>query len=124
MYSGLLLAPSDDYDGELDVHEIFTLDLNASLVVLSACQTGLGKLMTGDELVGLSRAFLGAGAQSLVSTLWAVYDESTGYFMECFYRNLQTHSKIEAIQMAQFSTKEKYMDIYYWAPFMLIGCAN
>lgn len=123
MYSGLLLAPSEGYDGELDVHEIFTLDLDASLVVLSACQTGLGKLTTGDELVGLSRAFLAAGAHSLVSSLWTVYDESTGYFMECFYRNLQTHCKAESMQMAQLSTKEKYADIYYWAPFMLIGQA-
>ena len=124
LYSGLLLAPGGGYDGELDVHEIFSMDLHAYLVVLSACQTGLGQLTTGDELVGLSRAFICAGTPSLMSSLWAVNDESTGYFMECFYRNLQNHTKTESLQIAQFDTKEKYGDLYYWAPFILIGLMN
>jgi len=124
LYSGLLLAPGGGYDGELDVHEILSMDLYAYLIVLSSCQTGLGQLTTGDELVGLSRAFICAGAQSLLSSLWAVNDESTGYFMECFYRNLQNHSKVESLQIAQFDTREKYGDLYYWAPFVLIGGMN
>jgi len=124
LYSGLLLASGEGQDGQLDVYEIFSLDLQAQLVVLSSCETGLGHLTTGDELVGLSRAFLCAGAQALVCSLWEVNDESTGYFMERFYRNLQNHSKIESLQMAQADTKEKYEDIYYWAPFVLIGGVN
>jgi CHAT domain-containing protein len=124
LYSGLLLAPGGGYDGELDVHEIFTLNLNAYLVVLSSCQTGLGQLTNGDELVGLSRAFICAGTQSLISSLWAVDDESTGYLMECLYRNLQNHSMVESLQMAQFDTKTKYKDLYHWAPFVLIGGTN
>jgi CHAT domain-containing protein len=124
MYSGLVLAPGGGCDGELNVHEIFSLVLHAQLVVLSGCQTGLGQLTTGDELVGLSRAFICAGAQSLLSSLWAVNDESTGYFMECFYRNLPDHNRSEALQIAERDTKEKYSDIYDWAPFVLIGAMN
>ena len=124
LFSGLLLAPGGENDGKLDVYEIFSLDLHASLVVLSSCQTGLGHLTTGDELVGLSRAFFCAGTQSLVSSLWEVNDESTGYLMECFYRNMRNHSKVESLQMAQFDTKNKYGDLYYWAPFVLIGRTN
>jgi CHAT domain-containing protein/Tfp pilus assembly protein PilF len=121
MYSGLLLAPGEGNDGKLEVYEIFSLKLHAHLVVLSSCQTGMGKLTTGDELIGLSRAFICAGTQSLVSSLWEVNDNSTGYYMENFYQNLQNHDELESLQMAQSSTKEKYKDIYYWAPFVLIG---
>jgi len=124
MYSGLMLAPGEGCDGELEVHEIFSLDLHAYLVVLSACQTGLGQLTTGDELKGLSRAFICAGARSLVCSLWAVNDESTGYFMEYFYRTLHNHNKAESLQIAERDAKEKYKDIYDWAPFVLIGAID
>jgi CHAT domain-containing protein len=121
MYSGLLLAPGSQHDGELDVHEIFTLNLNAELVVLSACQTAMGFLTNGDDLVGLSRAFISAGADAVISSLWSVSDESTAYLMERFYFHLKRNSKVRALQLAQKETIEKYGKPYAWAPFILIG---
>jgi len=121
LYSGLLLSSSEEQDGELDVHELFTMDLNASLVVLSACQTGLGKLTKGDELVGLSRAFIYAGTPSVISSLWMVEDESTSYLMEQFYNNLKKYNKAESLQKAQLQTKKKYKNLRSWASFVLVG---
>jgi len=121
LFSGLLLAPGEEQDGELDVHEIFTMDLNADLIVLSACQTGLGHLTNGDELVGLSRAFIYAGTPTVLSSLWTIQDESTAYLMTEFYKNLKKYSKAEALRRAQRSTKKKYPSPYHWASFVLIG---
>jgi CHAT domain-containing protein len=83
------------------VREIFGMDLKAKLVVLSGCDTGLGKLSTGDELVGLTRAFIYAGTPSVVASLWSVDDSSTAQLMGSFYRNLKTMSKVEALRQAQ-----------------------
>jgi CHAT domain-containing protein len=121
LYSGLLLSSSEKQDGELDVHELFTMDLNAYLVVLSACQTGLGHLTNGDELVGLSRAFIYAGTPSVISSLWMVEDESTSYLMEQFYNNLKKYNKAESLQKAQLQTKKKYNNLRSWASFVLVG---
>jgi CHAT domain-containing protein len=83
------------------VREIFGMDLKANLVVLSGCDTALGKLSTGDELVGLTRAFIYAGTPSVVASLWNVDDSSTAQLMASFYRNLKTMSKAEALRQAQ-----------------------
>jgi CHAT domain-containing protein len=99
--SAVLLAREDKEDGRLEVREIFGLDLKANLVVLSGCETGLGKLSTGDELVGLTRAFIYAGTPSVVASLWSVDDSSTAQLMASFYRNLKTMSKVEALRQAQ-----------------------
>ena len=77
------------------------MDLKASLVVLSACETGLGKLSSGDELVGLTRAFIYAGTPSVVASLWNVEDSSTAQLMASFYKNLKTMTKVEALRQAQ-----------------------
>ena len=77
------------------------MDLKANLVVLSGCDTALGKLSTGDELVGLTRAFIYAGTPSVVASLWSVDDNSTAQLMASFYRNLKTMSKVEALRQAQ-----------------------
>jgi CHAT domain-containing protein len=77
------------------------MDLKANLVVLSGCDTALGKLSTGDELVGLTRAFIYAGTPSVVASLWNVDDSSTAQLMASFYRNLKTMSKAEALRQAQ-----------------------
>jgi len=124
LFSGLLLAPDSLHDGELDVHEVFTMNLNAYMVVLSGCETGMGHLTTGDELVGLSRAFIYAGTPSLLASIWRVEDESTGYLMTNYYRNLKTSNKAESLRKAQLAAKEKYNDIFFWAPFVLIGDEN
>jgi CHAT domain-containing protein len=99
--SAVLLAKEDREDGRLEVREIFGMDLKAKLVVLSGCETGLGKLSTGDELVGLTRAFIYAGTPSVVASLWSVDDSSTAHLMASFYRNLKTMSKVEALRQAQ-----------------------
>ncbi len=124
MFSGLLLTPGEGEDGELDVHELFSMELNANLVVLSACQTGLGKLTSGDELVGLSRAFFYAGTPSLISSLWMVEDESTEYLMGRFYRYLKRYDKAESLRRAQLDTRKKYRHPRSWASFQLIGDAD
>jgi len=99
--SAVLLAKEGKEDGRLEVREIFGMDLKASLVVLSGCETGLGKLSTGDELVGLTRAFIYAGTPSVVASLWKVDDSSTAALMANFYKNLKTMSKVEALRQAQ-----------------------
>jgi CHAT domain-containing protein/tetratricopeptide (TPR) repeat protein len=89
LFSFVEFAPDGTQDGRLEVHEVFGLELSADLVVLSACQTGLGSgrladVPPGDDWVGLTRAFLHAGAASVVATLWAVEDEATALLMERF----------------------------------------
>jgi CHAT domain-containing protein/tetratricopeptide (TPR) repeat protein len=123
LYSALALAPDGDNDGRLEVHEIYGLDLtSADLVVLSACQTQLGELSAGDELVGLTRAFFFAGTPTVVASLWNVDDEATGLLMERFYTYLgQGMSKAAALRQAQLEVMEDYPDPYYWAGFVLSG---
>jgi len=99
--SAILLVKGGKEDGRLEVREIFGMDLKANLVVLSGCDTALGKLSTGDELVGLTRAFIYAGTPSVVASLWSVDDSSTAQLMASFYRNLKTMSKAEALRQAQ-----------------------
>jgi CHAT domain-containing protein len=98
--SAVLLAKED---GWLEVREIFGMNLKADLVVLSGCETGLGKLSTGDELVGLTRAFIYAGTPSVIASLWKVDDASTAQLMSVFYKNLKTMSKVEALRQAQLA---------------------
>src|SRR5262249_51316376 len=85
MSSALLLTPGEGEDGRLEVRELFGLDLHARLVVLSACETGLGKLSRGDDLIGLQRAFLYAGTPTVVTTLWKVDDRASFLLMREFY---------------------------------------
>lgn len=112
-------------DGLLQVHEIFNLKLNADLVVLSACETGLGKEVKGEGIVGMTRAFIYAGSTSVVTSLWKVSDVSTSQLMVDFYRNLTTGgvNKAEALRQAKLAMIEKsaFHHPYYWAPFVLAG---
>jgi len=136
--SGLLLAPeraasapfeppvaSQKEDGILYLGEIYNLNLNADLVVLSACETGLGKMAKGEGLIGLARGFLYAGAANLLVSLWQVNDASTANLMIDFYRNrLEGKSKAAALREAKLRMIErhaKYAKPYHWAPFVLIG---
>ena len=120
LFSGLTLA-----DGQLNTLDIFNMHLPASLVTLSACQTGRSVISGGDELLGLMRAFLYAGAASLLLTLWQVSDESTLHFMRSFYQYLAGgHSKGAALRLTQRAFCEgngRYAHPYYWAPFFLVG---
>lgn len=124
--SGLLLAPenTETEDGMLYTGEIYNLTLNADLVVLSACETGLGKVADGEGIIGLSRALLYAGARNIAVSLWKVTDVSTGQLMVGFYKNLlQSPDPAESLRKAKRSLikQKQYADPYHWAAFVLIG---
>lgn len=122
--SAVLLTPDAVEDGLLDMNEITDLDLDCDLVVLSACQTGRGQLLNGEGIVGLSRAFLYAGARNVVVSLWSVSDISTSRLMKDFYQQLSGNARnTEALrhaklQMLQSRTISRHP--YYWAPFISI----
>jgi CHAT domain-containing protein len=122
--SALLLSPDGRSDGRLTVSELYSTRLEADLVTLSACETGLGKIANGDDVVGLTRGFLYAGSRSIVASLWKVDDEATAYLMTRFYGALKGTSKREALRLAQIETRKKYPHPYYWAAFQLTGEAN
>ena len=161
--SNLRFTPTKGDDGKLTVEEVFDLRLQADLVVLSACETALargyagrpGSLVSsqqedqfpaGDELVGLSRAFMYAGAPTIVASLWKVSDDSTALLMGEFYKNLKTMPKAEALRQAQLTLMRAEIPLsgvrglqvspteagqtirashpYFWAPFILIGAGE
>jgi len=151
MFSYLLLSPTEDHDGKLYTHEVFSLDLQTDLVTLSACETLLPALedaqaqvramremreeegvelderlletlTSGDEIVGLTRAFLAAGTPSVLSSLWRVVSETTEPLMVAFYRYLEAGlNKAEALRQAQLDVKASYPHPCYWAAFSLVG---
>jgi CHAT domain-containing protein/lipopolysaccharide biosynthesis regulator YciM len=120
----IALAPSPNDDGFLTSGEVFNLKLNAELVVLSACHTGQGNI-TGDGVVGLSRAWISAGVPSAIVSLWAVPDVPTSVLMKEFYRHLQGQpDKAQALRQAMLATMKQYPAPYNWAAFTLIGEAE
>src|SRR5713101_815972 len=119
--SAVLLVPGGGEDGRLEVREVFGLDLHAKLVVLSACETGLGKLSRGDEVVGLQRAFLYAGTPAVVTTLWKVDDKATYDLIRAFYTRLDAAGPVEALRQAQLETMRTLPHHYQWAAFGLTG---
>jgi CHAT domain-containing protein len=121
MRSALLLAGEGKDDGRLNVSEIFSLNLKAGMVVLSACETGLGKLSNGDELVGLTRAFIYAGTPSIVTTLWKVNDRASYELMKEFYGHLKQTNKVAALRQAQLTTMKEFPDPFFWAAYQLTG---
>lgn len=117
---------SEAEDGNLFAGEIYNLEMNADLVTLSACQTGLGKISKGEGVIGLSRALVYAGAKSIIVSFWSVADESTSELMKTFYqRMLENPSSGYASNLrdAKLSliNDQKYSSPFYWAPFILIG---
>jgi CHAT domain-containing protein len=124
LQSALLLAPNPQYNGILTVDKLYSLNLNADLVTLSACETGLSKIANGDDLVGLTRGFLYAGSSSIVASLWKVDDLATSHLMMRFYMELDKTNKGDALRTAQLEMKKKYPHPYYWASFQLTGNAN
>ncbi|HZS76035.1 MAG TPA: CHAT domain-containing protein [Ktedonobacteraceae bacterium] len=120
-FSSILLA-----DGRFNAIDAFSLDLQGcELVTLSGCETGLALTGGGDEQLGLGRAFLAAGAQSLLMSLWPVEDQATNELMQLFYQHLlEGRNKAQALQGAQCSLLHKgmhYVHPYYWAAFRLVG---
>jgi CHAT domain-containing protein len=151
--SGLLLSKKMEVeslfgeDGHLNSTEISRLHLNADLVTLSACNTGMGKVITGEGLLGLQRSFLSAGASSVIVSLWSVFDRSTSVFMTTFYKSMLKYKsedygmwsqtmdwmglyehpmfdyKTKALREAKLAMIEHpyYSEPVHWAPFILIG---
>lgn len=116
MFSALKL-----HDRWLSAADVMQFDLTGALVTLSACESGRSQVILGDEALGLPRAFLGAGAATLVVSLWLVQDESTVALMQRWYTLLETQGAAAALRAAQLSLKTDYPHPYYWAPFVLIG---
>jgi CHAT domain-containing protein/Tfp pilus assembly protein PilF len=112
-------------DGFLRLLDIYNLDLNADLVVLSACQTALGKLIAEEGLVGLTRGFMYAGAPRVMASLWKVDDEATAELMKKLYEGMLKHSltPAQALRSAQvwMSQQKRWKHPYYWAGFVLQG---
>ncbi|MGH7597733.1 MAG: CHAT domain-containing protein, partial [bacterium] len=124
LFSALLLAPdSTNATGRLEAFKIFGLKLNASLVMLSACETGLAKVTGGDEVIGLARGFIFAGTPSLIASLWTVDDLATAITVKRFYRYLKSGlSKAEALRQAQLVVRDQHnRHPAYWASFGLTG---
>lgn len=134
--SGLVMAGAAAYakensikqkeDGILNAYEASLLNLqNTELVTLSACETGLGEIVNGQGVYGLQRAFLTAGAKSLLMSLWVVDDAATQEFMTEFYKdwlnNYSLNNKRTSLRKAQLSIKQKYPHPYYWGAFVMLG---
>ena len=109
-------------DGWLSLYDLYSLRLRASLVTLSACETGVNDVLAGDELVGLARGFFQAGTASVVVSLWAVNDASTARLMQRFYAHLERGlGPASAMRAGQIDLRREYPHPYYWAPFLVIG---
>jgi CHAT domain-containing protein/tetratricopeptide (TPR) repeat protein len=125
----LSLVGNKNHDGFLRTDEVFNLRLGGPLVMLSACETGLGKEKRGEGVMGLTRAFMYAGAPTVGVSLWSVADKSTADLMTDFYRRLlapgdvSSSSALREAQLAMISGK-KYSAPFYWAPFVLVGDWN
>ncbi|MBZ5582258.1 MAG: CHAT domain-containing protein [Acidobacteriia bacterium] len=117
MFSSISLG-----DSQLNLFDLYQLNLPAELVTLSGCGTGLNVVVGGDELLGLKRGLLYAGAQGVLLTLWDVNDQSTAEFMRLFYDRLRSvPDKAKAIQYAMGEIRKSYPHPFYWAPFVLVG---
>ena len=117
MFSSIQLG-----DTRLSLFDIYNLRTSAELVTLSGCGTGMSKIVGGDELVGLVRGFLYAGARSLVVSLWDLHDQTTASFMKDFYSQLAAgRTRWQSLRSAMITLKATQPHPYYWAPFIGIG---
>lgn len=123
--SRLKLAADDRNDGMLTVSEIYSLPLRAHMVVLSACETGLGQITSGDDVIGLTRGFLYAGAKNVVGSLWEVDDEATSTLFQSMYELMaQGRSPKQALAQAQARLLKDKPHPFYWSAFFLSGSGS
>jgi CHAT domain-containing protein/predicted negative regulator of RcsB-dependent stress response len=125
LFSRILFAATPTEPGLLEARDIYNLNLGGvRLVTLSACESGLGKVARGDEIIGFTRSFLSAGVNSIVASLWPVADESTDLLMGRLYRELQSgHDLMASMQSAQIEVQKnrRFAHPFFWAPFNVIG---
>ncbi len=129
--SGLFLSQdtTKKEDGMLYSGEIYNLKLNADLIILSACETGLGKIIKGEGVIGLGRALLYAGAKNIIASFWQVSDASTAVLMTNFYDNINKKAKRDNISFSEnlynaklkMINEGKFAHPYFWSPFVIIG---
>jgi CHAT domain-containing protein/tetratricopeptide (TPR) repeat protein len=126
LFSRILLTTDQNGNQGLEVREIYDLKLShTNLIVLSACETQLGSQSKGDDIVSLNRAFIYAGASTVIASLWTVDDQVTGLLLRSFYVHMKRGmSKAEALRAAQSETRRQYPNPYYWAAFVLTGDAG
>jgi CHAT domain-containing protein len=132
LFSGVELQPDAQNDGRLEVYEILGLHLRAQLVTLSACETALGsgyftEIPAGDEFVGLTRAFLSAGASNVIATLWEVNDSSTAQLMRTLYSQMSDEPVSRSLAIAQRSMLHGdtgHRHPYYWSAFVVVGSSE
>jgi CHAT domain-containing protein len=122
MFSALLTSPAQGQPSRLSLLELLDRKIRSRLVVMSACETGLGRMSAGDEITGLTRTFLAAGARVVVSSLWKVSDESTATLMQEFYRGMRSGMPpAGAMRAAELKARKQYPHPFYWAPFVVNG---
>ncbi len=121
MFSGVRLG-----DGYLSLYDLYSFRLPVDLLTLSGCATGLNVVAAGDELIGLARGLLYAGARTLLLSLWDVHDRSTAEFMRSFYAHAHNGmvDKASALRAAMLETRGQYPHPFHWAPFILLGKAR
>ena len=125
LYSRILLANEGGQRSFLEAREVLDMKLpDTALVTLSACESGLGRVASGDEVLGFPRAFLSAGSGSLIASLWPVSDDATELLMSTLYGALAKGQDVQrAMQAAQIAVlrQPKLAHPFFWAPFNLIG---
>jgi CHAT domain-containing protein/predicted negative regulator of RcsB-dependent stress response len=125
MFSRILFASTPTEPGTLEARDIYGIDLKGvRLVTLSACESGLGKVARGDEIIGFTRSFLSAGAGSVIASLWPVSDDSTDLLMVRLYKDIATgHDLMTSMQQAQLEVRRtgRFGHPFYWAPFNVVG---
>lgn len=128
LFSSLILNQEKEEDGILHTYELFNMQLNADMAVLSACNSGAGRLKKGEGVISIARGFAYAGVPNIVMSTWAVSDQATKILMEYFYKNLQQGTpKDEALQQAklaflkEFDGIPKYQAPFFWGSFIILG---
>lgn len=121
LQSALILASEQGISGQLTVSDLYNMQLDSEMVTLSACETGLGAVSNGDDVVGLTRGFLYAGTSTVIASLWQVDDEATASLMLSMYTHLKVGDRRDALRKAQIETRAKYPHPFYWASFYLTG---